>query len=48
MIGGIYYDRLLVKPNANNIGFDMPMEKQYDGAKPMYLIKNIDDREKTC
>ena len=46
LIGGLYDDRLLVKPSANNIGFDMPLEIPYDGAKQMYMVEDVDDREK--
>ena len=46
LIGGLYDDRLLVKPNANNTDFAMPLETPYDGAKQMYMVEDVDDREK--
>ena len=46
LVGGLYDDRLLVKPNANNTGFAMPLETPYEGAKQMYMVEDVDDREK--
>ncbi len=48
LVGGLYDDRLLVKPNANNIDFDMPLEIPYNGAKQMYMVEDVDDSEKLC
>ena len=45
--GGIYDDRLLVKPVRAAAGY-MPgarRELPYDGAKEMLLVENVDDRE---
>ncbi|MCR5010345.1 MAG: TfoX/Sxy family protein [Clostridia bacterium] len=45
--GGIYDDRFLVKPVAAAQGL-MPQahsEIPYDGAKPMLLVDNVEDRE---
>ncbi|MBR2709148.1 TfoX/Sxy family protein [Candidatus Saccharibacteria bacterium] len=46
LFGGIYDDRLLVKIVPENMGFGMSEAIPYDGAKPMYLVEDIDDREK--
>ncbi len=47
LFGGIYDDRLLVKPVASAISMlpDAPQELPYEGAKPMLLVENVDDRE---
>ena len=46
IFGGIYDDRLLVKPtkSAKALLQDAPMELPYEGAKPMLLVDNVDDR----
>lgn len=47
IVGGIYDDRLLVKPVKSAVSF-MPTatyELPYDGAKEMLLVNNIDSRE---
>lgn len=47
IVGGIYDDRLLVKPvksaldYVSNIEYDLP----YPGAKEMLLIAEVDDKE---
>lgn len=46
IIGGIYDDRLLVKPILSAISL-MPTvtyELPYDGVKEMLLVENVDDR----
>ena len=46
IFGGIYDDRFLVKPTKSAKAM-MPgaaMELPYDGAKPMLLVENVDDR----
>ncbi|MBQ7027571.1 MAG: TfoX/Sxy family protein [Ruminococcus sp.] len=47
IVGGIYDDRLLVKPvkSAVSIMNDAVYEKPYDGAKEMLLVDRVDDRE---
>lgn len=47
IVGGIYDDRLLVKPVKSALEKlpDVPLEIPYDGAKKMILIEEIDDRE---
>jgi TfoX/Sxy family transcriptional regulator of competence genes len=44
LFGGIYDDRLLVKIVPENEQYKMSEEIPYDGAKPMYLVENVDDK----
>ena len=46
VVGGIYDDRLLVKPVKSAVALmpDADMELPYEGAKEMLLIDNVDDR----
>lgn len=47
IVGGIYDDRLLVKPVKSAVSF-MPTatyELPYNGAKEMLLVDNIDSKE---
>ena len=47
IVGGIYDDRLLVKPVKSALAL-MPQasrELPYEGAKEMLLVDNVDDRE---
>ena len=46
IIGGIYDDRLLVKITKASARLmpDAPNELPYEGAKPMLLVEDIDDR----
>ena len=46
IFGGIYGDRLLVKPvpAAVKLMPDAEMEMPYDGAKEMILVNDVDDR----
>ncbi len=46
LFGGIYGDRLLVKIVPENERYKMTEEIPYDGAKPMYFVKDVDDKEK--
>ncbi|MEE3497109.1 MAG: TfoX/Sxy family protein [Butyrivibrio sp.] len=50
VIGGIYDDRLLVKPvpAAVKLMPDASMEIPYDGAKEMILVDDVDNREFLC
>ncbi|MCR5025457.1 MAG: TfoX/Sxy family protein [Lachnospiraceae bacterium] len=50
VFGGIYDDRLLVKPvpTAVKLMPDAEMELPYDGAKEMILVDNVDNREFLC
>ena len=45
--GGIYDDRLLVKPvkAARELMPEAEEELPYEGAKPMLLVDNVDNRE---
>ena len=46
IVGGIYDDRLLVKPtrSAKTLMPDAPFELPYEGVKEMLLVDNVDDR----
>lgn len=46
LFGGIYDDRLLVKIVPENDRYGMPKEIPYDGAKLMYLVEDVDGKEK--
>ena len=50
VFGGIYDDRLLVKPVpvAVKLMPDASMEFPYDGAKEMSLVDDVDNREFLC
>lgn len=50
VFGGIYDDRLLVKPvpAAVKLMPDAGMELPYDGAKEMILVDDVDNREFLC
>ena len=47
IIGGIYDDRLLVKPSAPAAALmpSAPREAPYEGAKDMLLVEQLDDRD---
>lgn len=47
IVGGIYDDRLLVKPVASAIHYlpKVRYELPYDGAKKMLLVEEVDNRE---
>ena len=47
LVGGIYDDRLLVKPtpSAKALLPEAPFALPYDGAKEMLLVEETDDRE---
>lgn len=47
VIGGIYDDRLLVKPTKSAVELmpEASYELPYEGAKEMLLVENIEDRE---
>ena len=50
ILGGIFDDRLLVKPVAAARALlpEAPLEPPYEGAHPMLLVEDVDDREKLC
>ena len=43
LFGGIYDDRLLVKKTESNKKYKMEEAIPYEGAKPMYLVDDIDN-----
>ena len=45
LFGGIYDDRLLVKIVDSNKKFNMQESIPYDGAKSMYLVADVDNKE---
>ena len=46
LFGGIYDERLLVKITESNKDYKMRQEIPYTNARPMYLIDEIDNKEK--
>ena len=46
LFGGIYDDRLLVKKVDSNKKYNMKETIPYDGAKSMYLVNDIDNKER--
>ena len=46
LFGGIYDDRFLVKITPENQSYHMSEEIPYQNAKPMYLVEDLDDKEK--
>ena len=47
IVGGIYDDRLLVKPVKSAISFmpDANYELPYEGAKEMLLVNDVDNKD---
>ena len=47
VLGGVYDDRLLVKPTASALAMlpEADRELPYEGAKEMLLVDRVDDRE---
>ena len=45
LFGGIYDDRLLVKIVDSNKKYNMQESIPYEGAKPMYLVDDVDNQE---
>ena len=45
LFGGIYDNRLLVKIVDSNKKYNMQEQLPYDGAKPMYLVDDVDNKE---
>ena len=47
IVGGIYDDRLLVRPVKSAISLmpDVTYELPYEGAKEMLLVDNVDDKD---
>ncbi|WP_407382899.1 TfoX/Sxy family protein [Ruminococcus sp.] len=50
IFGGVYDDRLLVKPVKAAIAYmpDAGYERPYEGAKEMLLVDNVDDSGYLC
>ena len=50
IVGGIYDDRLLVKPVKSAISYmpTAPYELPYEGAKEMLLVDDVDNKEFLC
>ena len=46
LFGGIYDNRLLVKIVNSNKKYNMQEQIPYESAKPMYLVDDIDNKEK--
>ena len=46
IVGGLYDDRLLVKPTASALRLlpDAPRELPYEGGKEMLLVEEIEDK----
>ena len=45
LFGGIYDDRLLIKKTKVNESYHFPEAIPYPGAKPMYMIEEVDNKE---
>ncbi len=45
LFGGIYDNRLLVKIVDTNKKYNMSEQHPYEGAKPMFLVEDIDNKE---
>lgn len=47
IVGGIYDNRLLVKPTKEAMAFmpDAARELPYEGVKEMLLVDNVDDKD---
>ena len=50
IVGGIYDDRLLIKPVKSAIAYmpEASYELPYEGAKEMLLVDNVDDSAYLC
>lgn len=50
IVGGIYDDRLLIKPVRSAIAYmpEASYELPYEGAKEMLLVDNVDDSAFLC
>ena len=45
LFGGIYDDRLLIKRTSNNKKYNFLEEIPYPGAKPMYLVDDLENKD---
>lgn len=41
--GGVYDNRFMIKATAENLRFGLESALPYDGAKPMYLVKDLNN-----
>ena len=48
LFGGIYDDRFLVKITNSNKKYNLAKEIPYHGARPMFLVTNLDDIDYLC
>lgn len=46
LFGGIYNNRLLIKRVETNEKFNLVEQIPYEGAKPMYMVEDLEDQEK--
>ena len=45
LFGGIYDNRFLIKMTSTNERYFLDKEIPYTGAKPMYMVDELDDEE---
>jgi len=45
LFGGIYDNRFLIKMTSTNESYFLDKEIPYTGAKPMYMVDELDDEE---
>ncbi len=45
LFGGIYDNRLLVKITKTNMKYNMSEAIPYNGAKPMFLVGDVDNQD---
>lgn len=45
LFGGIYDNRVLIKVVEGNKKFNLPLEIPYKGAKLMYMIEDLENKE---
>ncbi len=45
LFGGLYNNRLLIKKVESNEKYNLKEEIPYDGAKPMYLIEDMENQD---
>lgn len=45
LVGGLYDDRLLIKKTKSNEAYNLSEELPYEGAKMMWFVDAVDDKE---
>lgn len=45
LFGGIYNNRLLIKKAKTNESYELEEQIPYDGAKPMLIIKDLENKD---